>query len=77
MSHHQIHRVKRGPPPPAVLPHDRWKEDTAVKETILIEADGTEMFVKYCGKMQTAMWPEGRETDKERKPAKIHLGKRG
>jgi hypothetical protein len=69
---HQIHRVKRGPPAPLTLPHDHWK-DTEVKETILIEADGTEMFVKYCGKMPTSLWPEGRETDKDRKPARLHL----
>lgn len=42
----QFLRVKRGPKPPPSppLPHDAWRE------TIFVEADGTEMIVVFSGK---------------------------
>jgi len=68
----QIQRVKRGPKPKIhILPVDNWRE------TIFVEADGTELIVMCSGKMPGGwLWPEGLDMDKERQPSRVHLARR-
>ena len=69
---HQIHRVRRQPPAPVVMPKDKWVGP------VFVEADGTELTSTWQGydpiPQLTGDWPQGMDKDCS-VPARIHIPK--